>query len=180
MGWDVGGHAHGDARCAVDQEVGQGGGQDARLGQGTVKVGAKVDRVLVDVGQHLFGDEGQASLGVAHGRRVVAVDRAKVALAVDQHVAEAEVLGHADHRLVDGGVAVGMVLAQDLADDAGALFVGLVGPQAQVVHGVQDAAVDRLEAVAHVGQGAGDDDAHGVVEVGALHLLVDVDLSNGS
>jgi len=30
--------------------------------------------------------------------------------------------------------------------------------------------------IARVGQGAGDDDAHGIVQVGLLHLVVDVDL----
>ena len=38
--------------------------------------------------------------------------------------------------------------------------------------------MDGLEAVAYVGQSASDDDAHRVVEVGALHLLLQVDLAN--
>ena len=73
-----------------------------------------------------------------------------------------------------------MVLAQNLTDDAGALFVRPVGPQAHIVHGVQDATVDGFEAIAHIGQGPGDDDAHGIVQVRALHLLIDVDLPNSS
>src|SRR5690606_29370474 len=55
---------------------------------------------------------------------------------------------------------------------------GAVGAVAAVVHGVDDAAVDGLEAVAHVREGARDDDAHRVVEIGALHLLVEVDLGD--
>ena len=39
----------------------------------------------------------------------------------------------------------------------------------------QDAAVHRLQAVAHVGQRAADDDAHRVFEIGALHLVGDRD-----
>ena len=50
-----------------------------------------------------------------------------------------------------------------------------VGPEAGVVHRVQHAAVHRLEAVAHLGQRAADDHAHRVVDVAALHLLLDVD-----
>ena len=110
----------------------------------------------------------------------LSVDRAKVALTVNEHVAQAEILGHAGHGLVDGRVAVGMVFTENLADDAGALFIWFVGPQTKVVHGVEDAAVDRLEAVAHIGQSAGDDYAHGIIEISALHFLIDVDLSNGS
>ena len=35
--------------------------------------------------------------------------------------------------------------------------------------------MDRLQAVAHIGQGAADDHAHGVIEIRAAHLVFDVD-----
>ena len=63
------------------------------------------------------------ALGVTHGRRRIAVDRAEVALTVDEHVAHREVLGHADERVVDRAVAVRVVLTDDVADDARALEV---------------------------------------------------------
>jgi hypothetical protein len=69
---------------------------------------------------------------------------------------------------------VGVVFAQHFANDTGAFAVGGVGADTHVVHGVEDAPVDGFEAVAGIGQGAGDDDAHGVIEVGVAHLLVDV------
>ena len=92
-----------------------------------------------------------------------------------ERVAEGEGLREADHGVVDGGVAVGMVVAHDVADDLGGLGVLLVELEAHLLHAVEDAAVDGLEAVADVGQGAADDDRHGVVEIGAAHLLFDVD-----
>ena len=52
---------------------------------------------------------------------------------------------------------------------------GLPAVLALLPHSEEDAAVDRLEAVAHVRQGAADDHAHRVVEVGALQLLLDGD-----
>ena len=81
---DVGGHAHGDARAAVDEQVGEARGQHRRLLAALVVVGGPVDRLRVDVAQHLRGDAGQAALGVAHGGGGVAVDRAEVAVAVDE------------------------------------------------------------------------------------------------
>ncbi len=84
---DVGGHAHGNAARAVDQQVGQAGGQHQGLFFAAVVVGAEVDRFFLDVGQHLVRDLRHADFGVPHGRSVVAVHRAKVALAIDQHVA---------------------------------------------------------------------------------------------
>ena len=71
-------------------------------------------------------------------------------------------------------VAVGVVLAHDVADDAGALPVGPAGLQAHLVHGEEHAAVRGLQAVADVGQGAADDDGHRVVHVGLAHLVRDV------
>src|SRR3989304_2221219 len=69
-----------------------------------------------------LGRRAGSGRGSGGGGRVV-VDRAEVALAVHQRVAHGEVLGQAHHRLIDGAVAVGVVLAQDLADDTGALLV---------------------------------------------------------
>ena len=165
----------GDARAAVDQEVRELGRQDLGHGQALVVVRDEVDRVLLDVGQHLGGQLRHPDFGVAHGRRRVAVDRAEVALAVDEEVAQAEVLGHPDEGVVGGLVAVGMVFPDDVADDAGRFLVGLVPGRPGLVHGVEDAAVDGLQAVLDVGDGPADDDAHGVIEVGALHLLFEAD-----
>ncbi len=175
MGRDVGGHTHGDARRAVEQQVGQSRRQEVRLFQRVVKVGSVIDGVLVQVLQQFQGDGRQPRLGIAHGRRAVAVDAAEVALAVHQGMAHGEFLGHAHHGVVDGAIAVGVIFAQHFAHDAGALAVGGVGPQTHVVHGVQDAAMHRLQAVTRVRQRTSHDDAHGVIQVRAAHLLVDVD-----
>jgi len=45
---------------------------------------------------------------------------------------------------------MGVVVLEDLADDRRALLVTGSGRHALVLHGVEDAAVDGLEAVAHV------------------------------
>jgi hypothetical protein len=120
---DVGRHAHRDAARAVDEQVRQLRRHDERLLLAAVVVRAEVHRLLVEIGEHLVRDLGEADLGVAHRRRVVAVDRAEVALAVDEHVAHREVLRHANDRVVDRLVAVRVVLADDVADDARRLLV---------------------------------------------------------
>ena len=169
---NVGRHADGDAAGAVGHQERKGAGKDRRLLELVVVVGLKVDGVPVDVGQHLVRDRRQPRLRVALGRRRVAVDGAEVALAVDHGVAQREVLRHADQGVVDRLLAVRMELTQHLADDAGGLAVGPVGPQPHLVHGVQDAAVYRLEAVAGIGQRAADDDRHGVGQVGRSDLVL--------
>ena len=170
---DVRRHADGDARGAVDEQVREARRQHERFAARAVVVGREVDGVHVEVAQHLGGDPRQPRLGVAHGGCRVVVDRAEVALAVDELVAHRELLGHAHERVVDRGVAVRVIVAHHLTDDLGALGVGAGGAEAELVHRVQHAAMHGLQTVAHVGQGAADDHRHRVVEVGGAHLLLE-------
>ena len=148
---DVGGHADGDAGGAVEEEVGDLRGQDDRLDLAAVVVGHHVHGVLVHVLAEVLGELAHADLGVAGGGGAVAVDVAEVAVAVDQAVAHGEGLGEADDGVVDGGVAVWVVLTHDLADDCSRLAVRLGVGDAHLAHRVNGAAVDGLHAVARVG-----------------------------
>ena len=173
VGRDVGRHADRNAARPVDQQVRELRRQDRRLLGRLVVVGDEIDRLLVDVVEQRMGGMGEPRLGVAHGRRRVAIHRPVIALAVDQGQAHGEVLRHAHHGVVDRGVAVRVILAHHVADDAGRLAVGAVPVHPFLVHREQDPAMHRLQPVAHVGQCAAHDHAHGVIEVGAAHLLLD-------
>jgi len=63
-------------------------------------------------------------------------------------------LRHAHDRVVHGRVAVRVILADDVADDARRFFVGLVILVAELAHRVQHAPVHGLEAVADIRQRA--------------------------
>ncbi len=163
---DVRRHADGDPGRAVDEEVRELRGQDGRLLGRRRVVRAEVDRALADLGQHLLGDRQDAALGVAVGGRRVAVDRAEVAVAVDQGVAEHERLGHPHEREVDRVVAVRVVALHHLAGDGGRLDVAAVGADAEVgPHRVQDPSLHGFESVAHVRQGARRDHRKRIVQV---------------
>ena len=172
-------HPHRDPGRAVDEQVRDAGGKDVRLLLAAVVVGDEVDGLLVDVGHHRHRGLGQPALGVpVGGRGVVAAEAAEVTVAVDQRDPHRPRLRHPDQRVVDRGVAVRVQAPHDRADHLGALDVRAVRAQAHVLHQVQDAALHRLEAVARVGQGAGVDDAVGVLQVRAAHLLGDVDVDD--
>ena len=95
-----------------------------------VVVGDEVDGLFVDAVQQRQGERGEPALGVAHGRgALVRAGATEVPVAVDQRVAQAEVLGHPGQGVVDGRVAVGVVATHDLAHDLGALGVRAVRPQ---------------------------------------------------
>ena len=123
---DVGGHADRDTRGTVHQQIGQARRQDHRLLLLLIVVRAEVDRVLVEVGQHLLGQPVHAAFGVTHGGSRVAVDRSKVALAIHQRVAHGKVLRQTNERIINGAVAVGMVFTHRITDHARGLLVGLV------------------------------------------------------
>ena len=151
---DVRRHADRDARAAVDEQVREAAGQDERLLGAAVVVRAEVDGLLVDVAHHLHGERGHPALGVALGGRRVVARGAEVALPLHERVAQRPRLGQAHEGVVDGTVAMRVVVAHDVADDAGALGEVAVGAVAAVVHRVEHAAVHRLESVTHVREGA--------------------------
>ncbi len=154
VGRDVRRHADRDPRAAVDEQLRQAGGEHDRLFGLIVEVGDEVDGLFVDVREHLERDTRETRFGVAIGGRRVGIDRAEVAVSVDERIAQREVLRHADERVVDRRVAVRVKALQHLADDAGAFAVLLRGIESHLAHRVEDAPLHRLEAVAHVGERA--------------------------
>ena len=176
VGGDAGGHAHGDAGAPIEQQKGKLGWQHRRLLLGAIEVGREIDGVAADLlKQRFVGDRRQPGLGVAHRRRRIVVHRAEVAMPVQQGMAAGEGLHQAHQRVVHRLIAVGVIFAEHVAHHAGAFAVGTVGGEAQLVHREQDAALHRFESVPHVGEGAPHDHTHRVLEVRALHLLMQGD-----
>ena len=71
-----------------------------------------------------------------------------------------------------------MVLADDVADGTCGLHVRAVRGVAGLVHRVEDAAVNGLQTVAHIGKRSRDDNAHGVFQERCLHLFAQVGTAN--
>ena len=170
-------HPHRDARRPVRQQVGEAGRKDDRLLVLVVVGRFEVDGVLVDPLEQQLRGRRQLALGVAHRRGRIAVDVAEVSLAVDQRIALSEILRQTHQGLIDRGVAVGVVSAHDLADHLGAFARRRLRVQPHLVHGVENAAVHRLEAVTHVRQSPVGDGRQRIGQVAAaqrlLHRLVD-------
>src|SRR5208337_5278541 len=99
----------------------------------------KVDRFFVEIFEQRSGDARQTSFGVTIRCRRIAIDRAKVALSIDQWSAHGKRLRQSHQRIVNREVSVRMVLAHDLADDASALARGPPRSEAHLLHGVKNA-----------------------------------------
>ena len=150
---DRGRHADGDAGRPVGEQVGEGRRQDDGLVLAAVIGRPEVDRILGDAVEECGRDGSEPALGVPHGGGVIAIDIAEIALPVDQRIALGEDLGQADQRVVDRGVTVRVVLADDVADHARAFLEAARGVEAELEHGVEQPPLHGLEPVAHVGQG---------------------------
>ena len=124
------------------------------------------------------GEVGTPPIMALVGGSAVTVAAAKVALAVHQRVAQRKVLRHAHQRVIRRRVAVRVEFAQHIAHHARA-FDGRCRrvaarsaiAQPHLVHNVEDAALHRLLAIGHVGQGAALDHRQGVFQVGALGVM---------
>ncbi len=172
---NIGRHAHGDARGAVEQQIRHPGGQYRGFLERIVVIGPEIDGILVQIIEKFLGKARHAHFGVAHGRRRVAVDGAEVALPVHQGVAHGKILGHAYQGIVHGGIAMRMILADDVTHDAGGLLVRPVIAVGKLVLGIHDAPVHGLQPVARVGNGAADDDRKGILQIGLAQFLFDID-----
>ena len=162
---DAGGHAHGDAGGAIGQQVREGGGQNLGFFVLTVEGGPKIDRILVHTLQHGGCDMGQPGLGVAVGGSAIAVDIAEVPLAVDQRITQRKILRRADQRVIDRLVAMGVILADHIADDPGRFLVTLRGVQLELAHRPEQPPVHRFQPVAGIGQRPVHDGAQRIGEV---------------
>src|SRR4029079_4864040 len=69
-------------------------------------------------------------------------------------------------------MAVRVILAKHVPDDCRRFLVWSSRYEPELIHRVKHATVHWLEPIAHVRQGARYDDAHGVVDEGFLHLIV--------
>ena len=67
-----------------------------------------------------------------------------------------------------------MELAHHLADDAGAFGEALVGVEPQEPHGMHDAAMDRLQSVAHIRQCSVHDGRKRIGEIALLERFLQI------
>ena len=73
---------------------------------------------------------------------------------------------------------MGVVLTEHLTNDARTFLIRLRADVVNVHHAVEDTAVYGLKAVANIGEGTSHNHRHRVVDVGGLHLLLDVNLND--
>ena len=173
---NVGGHAHRDARRAVDQQVRNARGQDFRLLLAARRSWAGNRRSPCRCPPAARWRCARAALRCTAWPRA---DRRRPSRScpgrrpADSAWRKPAPCGPARRR--SAASPCGWYLPMHFADDLGALAGGPVGVQPHLVHAVENAAMHGLQAVADIGQRAADDHAHGVIEIRPPHLVFDVD-----
>ncbi len=153
MRGDIRGHPHGDPRRSIGQQMRESGGHHDRLFQRAIVIRTEIDRVFRKPLHQLFGNRRQARFGVARGRRVIPVDIAKIALTIDQRVADVEILREPGHRVINRGIAMRVVVAHHVAGNFCRFTEPSGGGKLQLSHRVKNAAVNRLQPVTRIRQG---------------------------
>ncbi len=171
---DVRGHADRDTRRAVDEQVREPRGKNGRLPPRLVVVRLEVDRVGLDVAEHLRRHPCQPALGVPHRRPAGRRRCCRSCPGRRRAGSASRRLRHADERVVDRLVAVRVVRAHHVADHARALEPGRFGCSPASFIAIEHAPVHGLEPVADVRERPGDDHAHRVVEEARAHLLLEL------
>ena len=119
----IGGHTHGDAGAAVDEEVRKRRREDGRLGASFVIIRHEIDRLFVHVLHQRRSEVRETGLGITHGRRGISFHRAEVALTIDQALSHGPRLRHVYQRGIDDRFAVRMIITAGVPADFGAFAV---------------------------------------------------------
>ena len=185
---DAGRHADGDSARAIGEQIGEEAGKNLRLLILAIIGGSKLDRAFVQARHQVGGGLGQARFGIAHRRSIIAVDIAEIALPVDQRRAQRKILRQPHHRIIDRRVAMRVIFADDVADDAGAFLVGggvarRIGRQhvrarparlhAQQPHRPQQPAMHRLQPIAQIRQRPRRDGGQGIDQIALRKRFVE-------
>ena len=140
---------------------------------GFVVVLAHVDRFLFEVFEHHFAKTAHLGFGITHCSRAVSIHGTEVSLATYKRIAKRKVLSHTNKRIVSSSIAMRMVLTDDFTHNTGRLHRRLVGCQTELVHRVQNAAVNGFQTVTHVREGASHNHAHRITQIAVLHIPFD-------
>ena len=73
---------------------------------------------------------------------------------------------------------MGVIFFEHFAHDTGGFREPRTVPQTLAQHSIENAPLHRLQAIANIGQGPRNNDAHGVVEVRLAHLVIDTHWPN--
>ncbi len=154
MGWNIGGHTHGNPGRTVGQQMRKGRGHNHGFFQSAVIIGAKIDGIFSQAVHQAFSNRRQPRLGISRCSRIIAVNIAKISLPINQRIAHIEILRQTRHRIINRGIPMRVIVAHHIARDFGRLAKASRRCQPQLAHRIKNAPMHRLQSVARIWQSA--------------------------
>ena len=174
----IGRHTDRDTVAAVDQQIREAGGEDNRFLLCAVEVRLEIHRIFVDVTHQFHSHFAQTGFCITHGGSAITVNRTEVALSFNERIACVEILRKTHHCIIYGTVTMGMITAHAVPDDTRTLTSGFVGSDAEFLHRVHDAAVNRLHAIPDIGKSTACNNRHRIGDEAFLHFMFQIDRTN--
>ena len=175
----IGSHTYGDTAGTIYEQQRNTGREYGRLLLCVVEVHGPIDSLLVDIGHNLVCNLLHTRLGVTHSRRRVAVHRTEVTLALNEWITHSPRLCQTHHCIIHRQVAVWVELTEHISDNTSRLTGWFVVVEVQLrVHIEKDSTMNRFQTISNIGQCTRYDDRHRVVDVGLLHVVLDIDSLN--
>src|SRR6185436_15526771 len=116
----------------------------------------------------------QTYFRISHGSRTITILATKITLTIYQQVTHAPILGHTHHGIINRFVAVWVIFTKHLSYDTSGFLMRPVKIVTQFVHRKQNTAVNGLKTVSYIGQCATYYYRHRIIDIGGLHLLVNI------
>ena len=99
----------------------------------------EVNRVRLEISEHINGGVVQARLGIPHGSGRIPVDRSEIALAGYERIAHAERLREVNQGGVHDGFPMRVVIPRGVTSDLGTLSIAARWAKVEVIHRHEDA-----------------------------------------
>ena len=137
-----------------------------------IKVRHEINHILIQIfKKYILCQFLKSGFCISHSRCTVALDRTKISMSVDQRLTFLKILCHYYKCLIDGAVTMRVIFTHGITYDTGTFSVWPIITDSQFIHIIQCSSLYRFQSVTHIRQGSGDNNTHGVIDIGFLHDL---------
>ena len=137
-------HTNGNTSCSVTKKKWKFSRKNWRFNCRIIKVRNHIYSFFVNVGSHFLGDFWHFGFGITVSRWRITCNRTKVSLRSYSRIALCKILSQTNQCIVNGSIAVRMVMSQNFTNDCGTFFCFSTARKIKLVHCVHNSPVNRL------------------------------------
>ena len=172
MRWNIRRHTDRNTHLAIQENVWHCCRQHDRLLLCTIEVVAEINRILLNIGQHLNANLVHAGLSIARCCWLITVHRTEVTLTLNERIAHLPRLSKVHHRHINRRITMWVVFTHYFTDDTRGLNSSMWSLPAVLIHCIQDTAVNRLQTIAYIWKRTINQDRHRIAKETILHHIL--------